>query len=471
MLAGRGWLPAALGATFVTVSTQPLLFDPAAPALGTGGEAAFRELVAVREIAHAFLTADRPEDVFRFALERVTPLVGASFACVYLVDGASELMRLAAQHNWPERYRPWLGEMRVRVGFGPSGEAASERRVIEVPDVFADASLEDWQEVAEELGFRALTALPLQASKGVLGAVCFYFADARAFNPEMRSLLRIVADQMAATAEKAALFDELRRANAALVESNAELERQYAAVMEAKRVKEEFLANISHELRTPLTAVMGYIQIMQDGLSGPLTLEQRQDLTQVWNASDRLLGLIDNLLELTTLKRGNLDVAVSEFDPRAPLEAAVASTVGKPGSVALVVDLPDGYLPAVRSDRKKIEKILISLLSNAYKFTERGEVRVSVSLRGPHVAWSVRDTGIGIPSEALPVVFDEFRQADGSFTRRYGGSGLGLALARRMAQLLGGDIEVTSTVGEGSTFTVELPLEYANDTLDMMVGA
>jgi signal transduction histidine kinase len=453
------------------VSTQPFLLDLGAPPAGPSGDASYRELVAVREIAHAFLTADRPEDVFRFALERVTPLVGASFASVYLVDGASELMRLAAAHNWPERYRPWLGDMRVRLGFGPSGEAASERRVIEVPDVFADANLEDWQEVAQELGFRALTALPLQASKGVLGAVSFYFADARGFNPEQRSLLRIVADQMAATAEKAALIEELRRANAALVESNAELERQYAAVVEARRVKEEFLANISHELRTPLTAVMGYIQIMQDGISGPLTSEQRQDLSQVWNASDRLLGLIDNLLELTTLKRGNLDVTITEFDARAPLEAAVAGTPGKPDSMSVVVDLPAGHLPAVRSDRKKIEKILISLLSNAYKFTERGEVRLSVEVRGPHVAWSVRDTGIGIPPEALSVVFDEFRQADGSFTRRYGGSGLGLALARRMAQLLGGDIEVSSVVGEGSTFTVELPLELAGSSLDILIGA
>src|SRR5919107_458852 len=122
---GAGW-PMCSVLPCVPVSTQPLLFDLGAQPAGPGGEAAYRELVAVREIAHAFLTADRPEDVFRFALERVTPLVGASFASVYLVDGASELMRLAAAHNWPERHRPWLGEMRVRLGFGPSGEAASE---------------------------------------------------------------------------------------------------------------------------------------------------------------------------------------------------------------------------------------------------------------------------------------------------------------------------------------------------------
>jgi signal transduction histidine kinase len=258
-------------------------------------------------------------------------------------------------------------------------------------------------------------------------------------------------------------------------------------------VKEEFLANISHELRTPLTAVMGYIQILQEGISGPLTTEQHQDLDQVRSASDRLLGLIDNLLELTTLKRGNLDVTVTEFDAREPIKAAVAATPGRAVGVSLVIDTPEGYLPAMRSDRKKIEKILasllsnaykfteperplpamrtdrkkivrvlVSLLSNAYKFTERGEVRVSLAVRGAQVRYAVRDTGIGIPTDALPVVFDEFRQADGSFTRRYGGSGLGLALSRRMAQLLGGDIEVTSTPGGGSEFTVELPLEHTS---------
>src|ERR1039458_7908754 len=112
---------------------------PFAPA---GAEPPARhELVAVREIVHAFLRADRPEDVFQFALDRVSPVVGASFASVYLVDGASELMRLVAAHNWPEKYRPWLSETRVRVGFGPSGEAASERRAIEIPDLFSDPDL------------------------------------------------------------------------------------------------------------------------------------------------------------------------------------------------------------------------------------------------------------------------------------------------------------------------------------------
>ena len=429
-----------------------------------------RELIAVREIVHAFLTADRPEDVFQFALDRVSPLVGASFACVYLIDGASELMRLGAVHNWPAQFSPFLGEMRVRLGFGPSGEAASERRAIEVADVFADPSLEDWQEVAAELGFRSLVALPLQTGQAVLGAVTFYFADPHAITTDTRSLLRMVADQMAATAEKARLIEELRRANAALVESNTELERQYVALLEARRIKDEFLSNISHELRTPLTAVIGYISLMQEGLAGPITGEQQTTLGQVKTASEQLLGLIGDLLELTSLKRGGLEVVVSGFDPKEPLQLAIANTQGHPDGVQLRILEPrreqagDGeHAPPQRvmwSDKKKLAKILASLLSNAYKFTHAGEVRVELEVLDDRVIYSIQDTGIGIAPEAQRFVFDEFRQVDGSLTRRYGGSGLGLALARRLARLLGGDIVLVSTPAVGSTFRVEIPLAY-----------
>jgi len=426
----------------------------------SGSDAAVRELMAVREIVHAFLTADRPEEVFRFALERVSPVVGATFASVYLVDGASELMRLAAAYNWPARYEPWLGEMRVRLGFGPSGEAASERRAIEVPDVFADPSLEDWQEVASELGFRALVALPLQTSSRVLGAVTFYFADARGFSTERRGLLRIVAAQMAATAEKAALIDDLRRANAALTESKAELEQQYLAVLEARRVKDEFLTNVTHELRTPLTAVLGYISLLQEEFSGPLTDHQRNDLSLARDASDRLLALIDNLLEMTTLKRGGMDVQVETFDPRDLLRDAATATKGRPDSTELRIEVPPDPVQYMRSDRRKLAKVLASLISNAYKFTARGVVTASLEVANGRALYRVQDTGIGVPLASQRLIFEEFRQVDGSLTRRYGGTGLGLALSRRLARLLGGDIELVSVPGEGATFTLEIPLEY-----------
>lgn len=419
-----------------------------------------RELMAVREIVHAFLNADRPEDVFQFALDRVSPLVGATLSSVYLVDGVSELMRLVAAYNWPERFRPWLGEMRVRLGFGPSGEAAAERRIIEVPDVFSDADLEDWAEVASELGFKSLVALPLQTGNRVLGAVTFYFADSGSRQKESRAMMRLVADQMAATAEKASLIEQLRRTNAALTETNAELEEQYAAVVEARKAKDEFLANISHELRTPLTSVLGYISILQEELSGPLTEGQRQDLQHVKRSSERLLELIEDLLELTTLNRGDISLYIEEFDPGVLLQEVVASVPGRLAEVELVMAPAPPFLPRIRSDRKKIARILVSLLGNAYKFTQQGRVEVGISLVGDRVQFRISDTGIGVPPEAQALVFEEFRQVDGSVTRRYGGSGLGLALARRLTRLLGGDVELASEPGTGTTFTVSLPLEF-----------
>jgi signal transduction histidine kinase len=418
-----------------------------------------RELVAVREIVQAFLTAQRASDVYQLALDRVAPIVGATFACVYLIDETSELMHLQAVHNWPERWAKFLGDMRVRLGFGPSGEAASERRVIEVPDLFADPSLEDWQEVANELGFRSLVALPLQTPAGVLGTVTFYFASSGGASPESRSLLRVVADQMAATAEKARMIDNLQRANGALQTANVELEKQYAAVLEARRLQDEFLSNVSHELRTPLTAVLGYLSLMEEGLAGPVTPEQEDTLGQVKASSEKLLELIGDLLELTSLKRGPLEIHVTEFDPRDAVRDALGCTNCKRDGVSLVVEEVPA-LPLLASDRKKVTRLVSALLNNAFKFTEKGEVRVAIVAQGDRLTYRISDTGCGISDDAQRFVFDEFRQEDGSATRRYGGSGLGLAIARRLARALGGELTLSSQQGKGSTFQAELPLIY-----------
>ncbi|MEO6877099.1 MAG: GAF domain-containing sensor histidine kinase [Gemmatimonadaceae bacterium] len=416
-----------------------------------------RELMAIREIVHAFLTVDRPEDVFQFALDRVSPLVGATLACVYLIDDGSDLMRLAAVHNWPQRYHRFLGQMRVRLGQGPSGAAAGERRMVEVLDLASDAALDEWREVGKELGFQSFVALPLQTAQVVLGTVTFYFATPNVVTPETRHLMRMVADQMAATAEKARLIADLRRANTALRESNAALERQYVEVVEARRIKDEFLANISHELRTPLTAVIGYISLMQEGLAGPITAEQQQTLDQVKGASDQLLTLIEDLLELTALKRGRAVGELAVFDPREPLHDAISGAKGRLEAVQLEVSHPE-IVPRMKSDRQTITKVLRVMLDNAFKFTREGTVRASVQIAGDRVTYTIEDTGVGIPPDAHTLVFEEFRQVDGTTTREFGGSGLGLALARRLARLVNGDITLTSAPGVGSTFRFELPL-------------
>jgi signal transduction histidine kinase len=431
----------------------------------SAADVGLRELMAVREIAHAFLTAERPEEVFQFALDRVSPLVGATFACVYLIDDGSDLMRLAAVHNWPARYAKFLGQMRVRLGLGPSGLAASERRLIEVVDLFADPSLEDWQEVASELRFRSFVALPLQTSAAVLGTVTFYFAGTNAAMPETRQLMRTVADQMAATAEKARLIESLRRANSALTDTNVALERQVAEATEARRIKDEFLANISHELRTPLTAVMGYIALMQEGLAGPITDEQQRTLEQVTNVSEHLLALIGDLLELTALKRGSVMAMIAEFDPRDALRDALETTKERRDgtNVALEVVMPE-IVPAMLSDRRAVTKTVTVLIDNAFKFTRSGTVRVRLDIDGERVEYSVQDTGIGIPTEAHRLVFEEFRQVDGTATREFNGSGLGLAFGRRLARMVQGDITLTSAPGAGSTFTLVMPLHYSESS-------
>lgn len=414
------------------------------------------ELIAIREISAAFLSAQQPADVYRFALARVSPLVGATLSCVYLIDHGSDTMRLIAAYNWPERYARFLGDMRVKLGSGPSGKAASEKQIVEVPDVFADAALGDWQEVASELGFRSIVALPLALSRGVIGTLTFYFANSGSLDEEGRGLLRVVAEQMAATAEKARMIDELRLANSSLQASHAELQKQYAAVIEARRLQDEFLSNISHELRTPLTAVMGYISLMEEGLAGPMTSDQLQTLGEVKSSSGKLLSLIGDLLELTSLKRAELPLQITTFDPREPVREALADVAGRKAEVELRFD-DNGRLPLIASDRRKIARMVAAVLSNAYKFTDRGEVRLSVAVEGDRVKYRVADTGVGISAAAQRFVFDEFRQEDGSATRRYGGSGLGLAIARRLARVLGGDLTLSSEPGKGSIFLADLP--------------
>lgn len=181
-------------------------------------------LRVLQDLTHALLRAGRPEEAFQFALDRACPVVGATLGSVFIVEGASELMRLAAAYGWHERFRPWLSETRVRLGVGPSGEAASERRVIEVPDVFADPGLEDWQEVARELGFHALVALPLETPDSILGAATFYFDTVGERTTQERALLRAVADILAAMADRDALKTRLRHAEAALEDQRSSAE-------------------------------------------------------------------------------------------------------------------------------------------------------------------------------------------------------------------------------------------------------
>ena len=421
-----------------------------------------RELEVVREIADAFLAAPRPLEVYRVALLRVTPLVQASFGSVFLRDSADPtLLKLVAAQNWPQSSARFLSQLRIRVGRGPTGRAVSERAAVEVEDLFADPTLREWWDPARELGFGSLIALPLEVRGDVVGALSFYFGSPHRFTDEERRLLALVAAQLAATIEKAQLIEDLEAANERLQRHNAQLGERVRGAEEAQRIKTEFLANMSHELRTPLTSILGYTHLLSQGQLASRA-QELDALNKIERSAGALLGLINDLLELSQLKLGRVELAVGEEQAVVLAQRAIEACGPVPAGVRVHLDAPDGALPC-ETDGAKVVKILENLVSNAYKFTAQGAVTVVVRTAAENgnarkVSWEVRDTGVGIRREEVEGIFDEFRQVDGSSTRLYGGTGLGLALSRRLARMLGGDIEVRSEPGRGSTFTLTLPV-------------
>lgn len=243
-----------------------------------------------------------------------------------------------------------------------------------------------------------------------------------------------------------ALFTELRGANVKLEE--------------VSRLKSEFIANVSHELRTPMNAILGYTDFLLEGLNGPLTESQSEDLGRVRTAAQSLLGLINGLLDLAKIEAGQMDVQPQHFD----LAAVTLDVVGLLGERARAKDLTlrssvDPELPHAWADPPQVRQVLVNLVGNAIKFTGKGQIVISAAIVNGFVEIVVTDTGEGISAEAQAFIFDEFRQADGSSRRRHGGTGLGLAIARRFVWMNGGRIWVESASGQGSRFHFTLPLQ------------
>lgn len=258
------------------------------------------------------------------------------------------------------------------------------------------------------------------------------------------------------------LEGRVEQRTAALQKANDELKVATYRAKEAARVKGEFLANVSHELRTPLNAIIGFSDMLLMGMQGDLNEKQRHKMTRLRDNGTRLLTLINDLLDLTRIEAGRLEVAHNAFSPRHFAEKVVAQMEGMASQTGLktqVVIAPN--LPTtLMGDEARLEQIVVNLLSNAFKFTKEGSVTLNVSANHGDQTWSiaVKDTGIGIPPHALNLIFEEFRQVDGSYTRAFKGTGLGLAITRNLTRLLGGKILVESTLDVGSTFTVVLPM-------------
>jgi signal transduction histidine kinase len=265
------------------------------------------------------------------------------------------------------------------------------------------------------------------------------------------------------------LADEFNKMTGALKELYKDLERKVAERTEALMVanqklesasehKSQFLANVSHELRTPLNAIIGFTRLVLRKTEGQIPELQKENLQKVLISSEHLLKLINDLLDLSKIEAGKMEVFAESFqvDEVVQLAASTVEPMLKDGRVSLTKAIaPD--IPALNTDRENLKQILLNLLSNAAKFTEEGEIKISAWNENGSLKLVVSDTGIGMRKEALDEIFEEFRQADMLDKKKYGGTGLGLAIVRKFVNLLGGGISVESEVGRGSTFTVTLP--------------
>jgi PAS domain S-box-containing protein len=288
---------------------------------------------------------------------------------------------------------------------------------------------------------------------------------------EVTAVVTILHDRTEAL-ERERLYEQLKRASeqleervraatGELVRQNELLRRQAIELEQASALKTQFLANMSHEFRTPLNAILGYSSMLLKGVAGELSPLQRDNLTRVDSNARHLLSIINDILDISRIEVGRMPLHTSEFKVAeliAEIMAEVEPIIAR-ARLDVLADVPSG-LPPLRSDRPKVKQIVLNLLTNALKFTPQGRVKVSTRLLpgGKRLAIAVSDTGIGIAEADQGKIFEDFQQADNSSTRQYGGAGLGLAICRRLATMLDGQITVQSRLGQGSTFTLTLPL-------------
>ena len=287
---------------------------------------------------------------------------------------------------------------------------------------------------------------------------------------ELMWVVTILHD-MTEALEKARLFEQLERgaaqlelkvqeATAELAEQNELLRRQHIALEQASALKSQFLANMSHEFRTPLNAILGYTHMLLNGVSGAVSDQQRKSLTRIDSNSRHLLALINDILDITRIEAGRMPLNLSTFDVPELVKEVMSELepIIRRSTLRVTARMARNLRP-LKSDRQKVKQVVLNLLSNALKFTPTGAVTISASYddKKRWIAVAVKDTGVGIAPEDQAKVFEDFRQLDSSPTRGYGGTGLGLSICRRLAQMLGGSIELVSELNEGSTFILKLP--------------
>ena len=328
------------------------------------------------------------------------------------------------------------------------GRCILESRVIHIPDT--EAASQEFPrsyELANAAGYRSVLCVPLQRDGKAIGALSALRPAAGAFTDKEIALLGSFADQAVIAIQNASLFREIQ-------DKSRQLEI-------ANQHKSDFLANMSHELRTPLNAIIGFSEVLVEKMFGEVNDKQLDYLNDIHSSGKHLLSLINDILDLSKIEAGRMELDVAEFDLRSALENAMTLIKERAQRHGIALELEvDASLGAFRADERKFKQIMLNLLSNAVKFTpEGGKVSVRAKPLDGALDIAVQDTGVGIAAEDQQLVFEEFKQVGTDYTRKAEGTGLGLALTKRFIELHGGTIRLESALGKGSTFSFTIPAQ------------
>jgi hypothetical protein len=412
-----------------------------------------QELQALGEVSQALSSTLDLETVLNTIVARANQLVGTDSCTVYEYDENTEAFLFRATHGLDGAVVDVARHAPIRRGEGIAGRMAVTHEPVQISDIAAPGAYTGpLRDVLLRTGTRALLSVPLLREDLLIGGLTVNKKTAGEFPQEVVDVLKTFASQSAVAIQNARLFREIE-------DKSRQLEV-------ADRHKSEFLANMSHELRTPLNAIIGYSEMLQEDAADLGAEQFTDDLKKINAAGKHLLELINAVLDLSKIEAGKMDLYLETFDVAVLIRdiAAVIQPLAAKNANRLEIVCPEST-GTMRADLTKVRQALFNLLSNACKFTDHGKVALAVSRETSEdqdwLRFTVTDTGIGMTAEQLARLFEAFSQADAATTRKYGGTGLGLALSRRLCRMMGGDVTVATESGHGSTFTIRLPAVVA----------
>jgi signal transduction histidine kinase len=406
---------------------------------------ALDRLRALAEVGRTVNSSLDLQTVLGTILAHACALADSGGGAIYVFEAGTGFFELAATHGMDRKLVEAIGSIPIRLGETVVGRCAAERDAVQVPDIAAEPHY-PLRAAMARAGIRAILGVPLLRDNEVTGALIVRRKRAGSFDEQTVDLLKSLAAHSALAIYNARLFRELERKSIQL-----EIASQH---------KSQFLANMSHELRTPMNAILGFTELIQGGIYGEASPKIQAVLERVRVNGKHLLGLINDVLDLSKIEAGQLRLTLGDYG-LADVVRSVASSVeplAVEKQIALRLEVP-ADLPRGRGDAQRIVQILLNLVGNAVKFTEQGEVAIAVSANAGEFQVVVSDTGRGIPEAEQQRIFEEFHQVDSSSTRSKGGTGLGLAIAKRIVEMHRGRIWVESEPGKGSRFCFTLAVQ------------